>query len=169
MGREDPWRRKWQPTPEFLLGKSHGQRSLVGYSPCCCSVAQSCLTLCDPRDCSMPGFPIHHQLPEPTQTHVHCIGDAIQPFHPLSSSSPPPSIKVFSSESALRMRWPKDWNFSFSISPSNEYSGLISFKIDSSALLLSKGLSRVFSSTTVQKHQFFGARSSLWSNSHIHS
>ena len=97
---------------------------------CCCSVAQSCPTLCNPIDCNVPGFPVPQQLPEPTQTHVHCIGDAIQPFHPLSSSSPPPSIKVFSSESALRMRWPKDWNFSFSISPSNEYSGLISIRID---------------------------------------
>ena len=108
--------------------------------------------LCNPIDCNVPGFPVPQQLPEPTQTHVHCVGDAIQPSHPLSSSSPPPSIKVFSSESALHMRWPKDWNFSFSISPSDEYSGLISFRIDSFALLLSKGLSRVFSSTTVRKH-----------------
>ena len=98
------------------------------------SVSQSCPTLCDPMDCSMPGLPIHHQLLEPTQTHVHRISDAIQPSHPLSSPSPPasvvPSITAFSSESVLRIRWPKYWSFNFSISPSNEHSGLISFSID---------------------------------------
>ena len=87
--------------------------------------------LCDPMGCSTPGFPVHHQLPELAQTHVHRVSDAIQPSHPLPSPSPPifPSIRVFSSESVLRIRWPKYWSFSFSISPSNEYSGLISFKI----------------------------------------
>ena len=84
------------------------------------SVAQSCPTLCDPMNCSTPGFPVHHQLPKSTQTHVHRVGDAIQPSHPLSSPSPPalnrPSIiRVFSSESAFRIRWPKDWNFSLNI------------------------------------------------------
>ena len=96
------------------------------------SVAQSCPTLCDPMDCSTTGFSVHHQLPELAQTHVHWVGDAIQPSHPLSSPSPPsifPSIRVFSNESVLCIRWPKYWNFSFSISPSNKYSGLISFKI----------------------------------------
>ena len=142
------WRRKWQPTPVFLPGESHGQRSLVGCSPwgrtesdtteatwqqlgsssdvskkwlpAVCpsksgpcflhlpipraqtktgvqqvlsqsvsSVAQLCLTLCDPVDCSTPGLPAHHQIPESTQTHVHRVGDAIQPSHPLSSPSPP--------------------------------------------------------------------------------
>ena len=129
------------------------------------SVAQSCPTLCDLMDCSMPGFPVHHQLLEPTQTHVHCIGDAIQPSHPMLSPSPPPSIfpsiRVFSSESVLRIRWPKYWSFSFSISPSSEYSGLISFRIDWFDLLQSKGLLRIFSNTTVQKHQFFSAQLSL--------
>ena len=81
----------------------------------------------------------------------------------------PPSIRVFSSESALLMRWPKYWSFSFSISPSNEHSGLISFRMDRLDLLQSKGLSRVFSNTTVQKHQFFGAQLSSQSNSHIHT
>ena len=76
-----------------------------------------------------------------------------------------PSIRVFFTESVLHIRWPKYWSFSLSISPSNEYSGLISFRIS----LQSKGLSRVFSNTTVQKHQFFGAQLSLWSNSHIHT
>ena len=77
-----------------------------------------------------------------------------------------PSIRVFSNESALCIRWPKCWSFNFSINPSNEYSGLISFRIDCFISLLSKGLSRVFSSTTVQKHQFFGPQP-LWSNYHI--
>ena len=78
-----------------------------------------------------------------------------------------PSIRVFSSESALCIRWPKCWSFNFSINPSNGYSGLISFRIDCFISLLSKRLSRVFSSTTVQKHQFFGPQPSLWSNYHI--
>ena len=80
-----------------------------------------------------------------------------------------PSIRVFSNESALRIRWQKYWSFSFSISPSNEYSGLISFRMDGWTSLQSKGLSRVFSNTTVQTHQFFGAQLSLWSNSHNHT
>ena len=80
----------------------------------------------------------------------------------------PPSIRVFSNESTLRMRWPKYWSFSFSISPSNEQPGLISFRMDWLDLLQSKGLSRVFSNTTVQKHQFFGAQLPSQPNSHIH-
>ena len=98
------------------------------------SVAQSCSTLCDPMDCSTPGLPVHHQLPEFTQTHVHQVGDVIQQSHPLSSllllPSILPSIRVFSNESVLRIRWPNYWSFSFSISPSNEYSELISFRMD---------------------------------------
>ena len=80
-----------------------------------------------------------------------------------------PSVGVFFNESALRIRWPKVWGFSFSISPSSEYSGLIFFRIDWFYLLVDKGLSNVFSNTTVQKHQFFYAQLSLWSNSHIHT
>ena len=111
---------------------------------CCCSVTKSCPTLCDPMDCSMPAFPVLHHLPELAQTHVHRVGDAIQPFHPLSSSCPPafrvfPNIRVFSNESILRIRWPKYWSFSFSISPSNEYLGLISFRIDWLDLLAVQG------------------------------
>ena len=102
-------------------------------SPPFSSVAQLCLTLCDPMDCSMPGFPVHHQHPALTQTHVHWVGDAIQPSHSLSSPSPPAfnlsQYQVFSNESVLHIRWPKYWSFSFSISPSNEHSGLISFRI----------------------------------------
>ena len=90
-----------------------------------------CLTLCDPTDCSTPGLPVHHQLPELAQTHVHGVGDAIQPSHPHSLLLPPsifPSIRVFSNESALHIRWSKYW--SFSISLCKEYSGLISIRID---------------------------------------
>ena len=94
-------------------------------------------------DCSTPGIPVHHQLPEIAQTHVHRVGAAIQPSHPLSSPltlpSIFPSIRVFSSESFLRIRWPKYWSFSFNISPSSEYSGLIPFRIDWFDLLAVQG------------------------------
>ena len=93
------------------------------------SVAQSCPTLCNPMDYSMPGFPVHHQLPELAQTHVHWVSDTIQPCHLLLLSIFP-SIRVFSNESFLHIRWPNYWSLSFSISASNEYSGLISFRID---------------------------------------
>ena len=96
-----------------------------------------------PMNHSMPGLPVHHQFPEFTQTQVHQVDDAIQPSHPLSSPSAPalnfPSIRVFSSESTLRMRWPKYWSFSFSISPSNEHSGLISFRMGWLDLLAVQG------------------------------
>ena len=120
----------------FLVSLFHSRYFLLIYQ--FSSVAQSCLTLRNPMDCSTQGFPVHHQLPELAQIHVHRVSDAIQPSHPLLSRSPPsifPSIRVFSNESVLRIRWPKYWSFSFSISPSNEYSGLISFKIDSFDLL----------------------------------
>ena len=108
------------------------------------SVTQSCPTLCDPMNRSTPGLPVHHQLPEFTQTHVHRVSDAIQPSHPLSSPSPPfsipPSIRVFSSESTLRMRWPKYWSFSFSIIPSKENPGLISFRMGWLDLLAVQGI-----------------------------
>ena len=98
------------------------------------SVTQSCPTLCDPMYHSTPGLPVHHQLPELTQTHVHWVSETIQPAHPLLSPSPLaslfPSIRVFSNESVLPIRWPKYWSFSFNISPSNEHSRLISFRVD---------------------------------------
>ena len=107
------------------------------------SVAQSCSTLCDPMNPSTPGLPVHHQLPEFTQSHVHWVGDAIQPSHPLLSPSPPapnPSQhQGFSNESSLCMRWPKYWSFSFSIIPSNEHQGLISFRMDWLDLLAVQG------------------------------
>ena len=107
------------------------------------SVVQLCLTLCNPMDCNMWGFPVHHQLLELTQTHVYQVSDAIQPSHPLSSPSPPasvfPSIRVFSNESVLHIRWTKYWSFSLNISLSNEYSGLISFIMDWLDLLADLG------------------------------
>ena len=94
-------------------------------------------------DCSTPGLPVHHQLPEPAQTHVPGVSDAIQPSHPLLSPSLPnsifPSIRVFSNESVLRIKWPKYWSFIFSIGPSNEYLGLISFRMDWLDLLAVQG------------------------------
>ena len=127
---EAPWlhrERAWEPSPHPC---PHQWVSFIQLN----SVAQSCPTLCDPMDRSTPGLPFHHQLLESTQTYVHWVGDAIQPSHaPSSPSLLPsifPSIRVFSSESALRIRWPKYWSFSFSISPSNEHPGLISFRLD---------------------------------------
>ena len=105
------------------------------------AVAQLCLTLCDPMDSSTPGFPVHHQLPELAQTHV---SDAIQPSHPLPSPSPPTfnlsQHQGLSIKSVLYIRWPKYWSFSFSISPSNEYSGLISFRMGCLYLLAVQGI-----------------------------
>ena len=111
-----------EPKPVFLI------EATAQFS----SVAQSCPTLCDPMNRSTPGLPVHHQLPEFTQTHVHRVGDAIQPSDPLSPllllPPIPPSIRVFSNESTLCMRWPKYWSFSFSIIPSKEIPGLISLQ-----------------------------------------
>ena len=107
------------------------------------SVAQSCPTLGNPMNCSMSDLPVLHYIPEFAQTHVHWVSDAIQPSHPLSLPSPPAlnlsQIRVFSNESALRIRWPKYWSFSFSISPSNEHSGFVSFRIDCFDLLAIQG------------------------------
>ena len=129
------------------------------------SIAQSCVTLCDPTKHSMPGLPVHHQLLEPTQTHVHWVSDAIQPSHPLSSPSPPAlnlsQHQGLLNESSLHIRWPSNWSFSVNISSSNEHPGMISFRMDWLDLLAVKGFSRVFSNTTVQKHQFVGAQLSL--------
>ena len=153
----------------FHFDSSHLKMHHLGFGFQFSSVTQSCPTLCDPMDCTTPGLPVHHQLPEFSQTHVHWVGDAIQSFHPLLAPSPPTfnlsRIKVISNESVLCIRWPKFWCFSFNISPSNEYLGLISFRMD----LQSKGLSRVFSNTTVQKHRLFGTQLSSQSNFHIHT
>ena len=97
-------------------------------------ITQSCPTPCDSMNRSTPGLPVHHQFPEFTQTHAHWVSDAIQPSHPLSSllllPSVFPSIRVFSNESALPIRWPKYWSFNFNIRPSNEHPALISFRMD---------------------------------------
>ena len=107
------------------------------------SVAQSCPTLCDPMNCNMPGLPVCHQLPEFTQAYVHWVSDAIQPSHPLSSSSPPvlniSHHQGLFNESVLCITWPKYCSFSFNISPSNEHPGLISFRMDLLDLLAVQG------------------------------
>ena len=124
--------------------KRHRKRCSVQFS----WVAQSCLTLYDLMDGSTPGLRVHHKVPEFIQTHVHCIGDVIQWMRSnhlilcpplLLPPSILPSIRVFSNESALRMRWPKYWSFNCSISPSNEYSGLVSFRMDWLELLAVQG------------------------------
>ena len=103
------------------------------------SVAQSCPTLCDPMDCSTPGFSVQRQLSERAQTHVHWVGDAILCCPLLLLLSIFPSIRVFSNASVLHIRWPKYWSFNFSISPSHEHSGLISFRMDWLDLLAVQG------------------------------
>ena len=112
--------------------------------------------LCDPMDCSIPGFPVLHFLPEFPQTHIHWVSDAIQPSHPLSPTSPSAlslsHIRVFSKESALGIRWPKFWSFSFrSVLPVN-IQGWFPLGLTGVISLLSRELSRVFSSITVQRH-----------------
>ena len=108
---------------------------------CCCSVAKSCPTLCDPVDCSTLGLPVNHQLLELAQTHVHWAGKGIQPSHPLLPSSPP-AFSLSQHQGLFQWagflhQWPKYWSFSFRSSPSNEYPGLISFRIDWFDLLYS--------------------------------
>ena len=138
------------------------------------SVTQSCPTLCDPRDCSTPGFLIHHQLLELAQTHVHWVSDAIQPSHPLSSPSPPAFNlsqhkghfqRVSSSYHVAKV---PGGSASASVLPMNIQDwfpiGLIGW-----ISLQSKGPSRVFSNIILWKQQFFGAQPSLWSNFHIHT
>ena len=128
------------------------------------SVAQSCPTLCDPINRSTPGLPVHHQLLESTQTHVL---ELVMPSSHLILCRPllllppiPPSIRVFSNESALHMRWPKYWSFSFSISPSNEHPGVISFRVDWLDLLAAQGtlkslLQHHSSKTSIFRHSAF--------------
>ena len=152
--------------PGILFFDISFNRRMVQFS----SVTQSCPTFCDPMNRSTPGLPVHHQLPEFTQTHVHRVSDAIQLSHPLSS----PSQSLPASES-----FPKSQLFTWG-SQSTGVSALASFLPKKSQgwspsewtgwiSLQAKGLSRVFSNTTVQKHQFFGAQLSSQSNSHIHT
>ena len=140
------------------------------------SVTQSCPTPCDPMNCSMPGLAVYHQLPEFAQTHAPWVGDAIQPSHPLSSpSSPAFNLSqhqgLFKSRSVLHIRWPKYWSFRFNISPSNEHSGLISFRMDCVGLLAVQGtlkslLQHHSSNASIQKkkksNQFLGTQLYLY-------
>ena len=122
------------------LVNEKGLKNMSGMS--LSSVTQSCLTLCIPMDCRTPGFSVLYQCPELAQTYVHQVGDPIQPSHPVvpfSSCLQSFVASVFSDESILHMRWPKYWSFSFSISPSNEYPGLISFRMDWLDLLAVQG------------------------------
>ena len=128
---------KQVPWNSFIFHYSQPYESLS-------SVIQLCPTLCNPMDWSMPGFPVHYQLPEFTQIHVHQLDDAIQPSQPLVIPflflpSIFPSVRVFSNESFLHIRWSKYWSFSFSISPSSEHPGLIYFRMDWLDLLAVQG------------------------------
>ena len=135
-----------------------------------CSVPQLYLTLCDPMDCSMPRFPVHHQLLELIQTDVHQFSDAIQPSHPLSSPFPP-AFNLSQHQglyqwvgSSHKVAKVLGVSTSVSVLPNK---GWFPLWLTDLISLQSMGLSKVFSSTTVQKYQFFGAQPSLWSNSHI--
>ena len=131
----------------------------------CCSVTQLCPTLCDPTDCSKPSFHVLHQLPKLAQTHLHRVGDAIQPSPPLLS----PSLPAFDlSQHQGLSQWvgslhqgPEYWNFSFSISPSMNIQGWFPLGLTGLISLMSKGLSKVFPSTTVWRHPFFSTQPSL--------
>ena len=132
---------KSKPGPMMSLQANEKSLRMSSLSTCdkwFSSIAQSCPTLCNPMDCSTPGLPLHHQIPEFIQTHVHWVGDAIQPSHPLLSPSPP-AFNLSQHQGlfkwALHVRWPKYWSFSFSTSPSNEYPGWSSFRMDRLGLL----------------------------------
>ena len=158
-----PWTLAHQ-APKGILSTQFLRVMRAEIEGCYCPVAPSHLTLCNTMACSTPGFPVLRYLPEFAQTHVNWVGDVIQPSHPLLPPSPPtsvfPSIRVFSSESDLCIRWPKYWSFSFSISPSNEYLGLISFRIDWFDLLTVQGtlkslLQRHSSKASILQHSAF--------------
>ena len=137
------------------------------------SVAQSCPTLCNPMNRSTPGLPVHHQLPEFTQAHLHQLvmpSSHLILCHPLLLLPPiPPSIRVFSNESTLRIRWPKYWSFSFSISPSNEHPGLISFRMDWLDLLAVQGILKGLLQHHSSKASILWRSAFSQSNSHMHT
>ena len=137
---------------------------------CCYSVTKSCPNLCEPMNCSMLGFSVLHNLPELVPSNQWCMpsNHLIVCCPLLLLPSIFPSIKVFSSEPSLHIRLPKCWSFSFSISPSKEYLGLISFRIDLFDLLAVQGTLKSLLQYHGSKGQFFGAKPSLWFNSHIH-
>ena len=133
-------------TPKLFKGQLNYIYIVVIYIwyICCCSVTKSCLALGDPTDCSKPGFLVLDYLPKFAQIHVHWVSDVIQPSHPLSPTFPPAlnlsQHQGLFNDLALSIRWPKYWNFSFSISPPNEYPGLISFRIDCFDLFAIQGI-----------------------------
>ena len=137
---------------------------------CCCFVAQSCPTLCDPMDCSIPGLPVLHHVPGFAQVHVYCISDAsshfIFWFPLLFLPSVFPNIRDFSNESAVNIRGPKYWCFSFSIILPVNIQDWSPLRLAGLISLLSRGLSGVFSRTIVRRHQFFGTVPSLRSSFH---
>ena len=140
---------------------------------CCCSVTQLCLTLCDPMGCTMPGFPVFHQLLELAQTYVYWVNDVIQPSHPVTHFSSclhsfPASGSFLVSRNFASGRQSIVASASGSV-PSMNIQDWFPLGLTDLIFLLSKGLSRVFSNTTVQTHQFFGAQPYLWANSHIHA
>ena len=140
------------------------------YIYCCCSVTKLCLAFCDPMDCSKSGFSFLNYLLELAQIHVHWVSSANHLILCCPLLLPPvfPSIRVFSNQSVLCIRWPKYWSFSFSISPFNEYTGLISFKIDCFDILAVQGTLKSFPAPQF-KHRFFSAQPSLWFNTHMHT
>ena len=129
--------------------------------------------LCNPMNCSKPGFPVLHYFPEFSEIHVHWVSDTIQPSQHLLPPSPLPLIlsqhQVFTHELLLHIRWPKYWSSASASIFSVNIQDWFPLGLTGSISLLSKGLSRVFSNTTVQKHQLFSAQPSLWSNSHIYT
>ena len=160
---------KRKPKKNSLLPKILEPKSTI----CCCSVAKSCLTLCNSMDCSRPGFPVHHHLPELAQTHVQGVSDAIQQSHPVIPFSS--CLQSFIASGSFQM---SQFFASGSQGIGASASALVLpmniqdwFPLGWTSLisLQSKGLSRVFSITKVQKHQLFSAQLSLWSNSHIHT
>ena len=160
----------WVRTPPLTLCARHWRRSQILAPPSTGSTSvEAHLTLCDPWTAThWASLSITNSL---SSLNLMSIESVMPSKHLILLLLPSafPSIRVFSNESVLRIRGPKYWSFSFSFNPYNEHSGLISFRIDWFDLLAVKGLSRVFSNTTVQKHQFFGVQPSLWSNSHIHT
>ena len=166
LGWKISWRREWLPTLAFFAWRIPWTKEPC----CCCSVIKSCSTLCDPKDCSIPGLPILHDLPESAQTHVLWVSDAMQPSHPVVPFSS--CLQSFSASGSFPMSWlcPSGGqsigdSALASVLPMN-VQGWFHLGLTGLISLQSKGLSRVFSSTTVWKHQFFSAQSSLWSNAH---
>ena len=163
-----PWTEKTGGVQSIVSQKSQTRLEHLQFS----SVTQSCLTLCNPWTTA---YQASLSITNSWSFLKLMSIESVMPFNHLILSCPLllpsifPSIRVFSNESVLPIRWPKHWSLSFSISPSSEYSGVISFRMGGWFSLQFKGLSRVFSNTTVQKHQFFGAQLSLLSNSHIHT